>query len=179
VSENGYVGIYMAVSVVCALFLAWDICRMRGAAFKEAGHRKSVWLLIWLISTGVLLSPFVLIWYLIRVRPDVRQADMDHIAARYRRKMARRRAAYTRQQSAPTPSRTSSSSFSPTFERKPQTCSRCGGSGTVPCGPCQGRGYQTSSTPRANDPYFNEESCMNCGRTGKLRCGSCNGTGKV
>jgi hypothetical protein len=179
VSENSYVGIYMAVSVACALFLVWDICRMRGAAFKETGYRKSVWLLIWLVSSGALLSPFVLIWYLVRVRPKVRQADMDHIASRHRRKMARRQAAYARRRAAPAPSRTSFSSSSPTFERKPQSCGRCGGSGTLPCGPCQGRGRRTSSTPSANDPYFHEDWCTSCGGTGKLRCTPCHGTGKV
>ena len=176
-SENGWAGVYLAVTILCALYLLRDICVMKSSSFKEVGRRKSVWLLVWLISTPIFLSPFVLVWYLIRVRPAVRQADMDHIAARHRKKMARRQKAYSRQHS--TPSRTSSSSSADSFQRTPQRCSGCGGSGKLPCGPCQGRGYRTSSTPSANTPYFNQESCMNCGRSGKVTCGRCGGRGTV
>jgi hypothetical protein len=62
-----------------------------------------------------------------------------------------------------------------------KTRQRCGGgcdtSGYKTCMPCQGKGFKTSSTPRANDPYFIQDWCTSCGRTGKIKCQMCNGSG--
>jgi hypothetical protein len=57
-------------------------------------------------------------------------------------------------------------------------CTRCGGSGKIPCPSCGGRG----TTGKLNEGFGKKEekrtvSCASCHGSGIRTCGSCGGSG--
>jgi DnaJ-class molecular chaperone len=59
-----------------------------------------------------------------------------------------------------------------------ETCSRCNGSGRIPCPACGGSG----TAEQLNEGYEKREkrivSCASCHGAGSRTCGSCGGSGK-
>ncbi len=54
---------------------------------------------------------------------------------------------------------------------KDQTCSSCGGSGTVECPGCEGSGNRVIGETKG------WSTCARCGGKGTITCPSCRGTG--
>lgn len=163
------------------LLVVWlrDMIRLHGHAWKEAGHRRWLWIIIALASFCVLLNIPVTLWYMVRVRPSIAAADADHIADRKRHKAAdradrqaaassRRAAAAARPRSQSTGAASTGGGF--TLPAKTQVKCSCS-NGKLPCYPCGSRGFVQDSSTSQYHP------CMSCGGSGGQRCSMCGGTG--
>lgn len=177
-TAHTYLDVYLWANFFVALFFLRDICILRSAAFREAGHNKWLWLLLWLVSFVIWLSIPVLLWYLMRIRPSVASADSVHLQERRARKAVRWQQAIARQESCSAASRTSPGSTSPLSNKPAQPCGSCHGSGKQTCFACQGRGRHDSSTPSAYGVQAVQGWCAPCSGTGKTTCQMCSGTGK-
>jgi hypothetical protein len=179
VDTQSFADIYLAVGFLVGLLIFRDMSILRSAAFKQAGHNKWLWLLLWLVSLVLLFFWIpVGLWYLIRIRPSVARADSVHLQERKRQKEFRRQQAIERQRARPAPGRTSTGSTTMRSSNVAQPCSSCGGSGNQTCFACQGRGRHNSSTPSAYGAYAVQDWCAPCTGSGKIKCSSCSGTGK-
>ena len=61
---------------------------------------------------------------------------------------------------------------------EPSSCMQCGGSGTLTCPSCHGRGSWWEG-PQTADGVGSPAHCSYCTSSGKVTCGSCRGTGKA
>jgi hypothetical protein len=148
----------LAVSAIVVI----SVVRLHGHAWKEAGRRKWLWVLLPIVTYFVLLSIPLALWYYIAIRPSVARADASCIAARRSRRAGRMQSA------AAVPS-TSNSVGGFTMPEKVR-CTSCDG-GRTTCWICSGRGVQQMDYEGKTAP------CFTCSGTGYTNCSSCGGTG--
>jgi hypothetical protein len=136
-----YVG--LAVSVVSVI----SVLRLHGHAWKEAGRRKWLWVLLPIATYFILLSIPLALWYYAAVRPSVARADANCIATRRSRGRQRVYAANALQGAckwctngmrACDACRPMGSGFKNDLSRP--YCWQCSGSGEVKCTVCAGTG---------------------------------------
>jgi hypothetical protein len=124
-----------------------------------------LWLVLAFVSMFTYTSILFILWYLIRVRPEVRRADADHVQSRAARK-SRAWKALTAPSTSPTQAGQQATSVSVGGQKK-ETCPACGGASNPQCSSCNGSGSSWGST------------CQFCGGTGHRTCPRCNGAGYV
>jgi hypothetical protein len=156
-------------SLIACFVVFVSALRLHGHAWKEAGKRKWLWVLLPVVTMPVFLSIPVLVWYYARTRPPVARADADCIAVRTAARNGRRQQAASRlAASAPAPGSEPINLFQ---APKKQPCTQCR-SGRRACWHCQGRrgGY---------DANGNQQFCSGCGGSGEETCTTCSGSGYV
>ena len=161
-STAGILSAIAWASMVASVVVVVSVLRLHGHAWKEAGHWRWFWALLPIATFFALLSIPVMLWYYLKIRPDVAAADANCIAGR----QANRRA---RAANRPMPAQQSStaSNWLAAAPAK-QACSACT-NGKQMCWTCHGRG-----SVQDYDGTF--KSCYAC-TGGYTSCAMCGGSG--